>query len=161
MSKSKGTTLHELSDATGRGAARSHDDVAWQPGAGHNSRGLEHVLAQSGSAIEATLPSPANPGARRDSNIPFSPTKHVKSNTVKREHFADGNYPGNLNDPAMRPTTPTMETDIDRDVKQPDGPVPTRDRQMPHKGDTSKAEEIAREDASYGLGDTLRGVMDR
>jgi hypothetical protein len=90
-----------------------------------------------------------------DSNVPTPRSSHIKSNTVKREHFADGNYPGNLNDRAMRPTTPTMETDIDRDVKQPDGPVPMRDRQMPHKGDTSKAEEIAREDESMGLGDTF------
>jgi hypothetical protein len=152
VSKSKGVILGEnhLSDvARGRQVA---------PGDGHSSRGVESFLTPSD-----TQPFPPDPW-RAESTRPIPTSKHVKSNTVKGVRYANGIGPGSFSHAeSARPTAPTMETDFNANVKQPDGPVPMRDRQMPHKGDTSKAQEVAREDSSMGLGDNFPagGVMDR
>ncbi len=132
------------------------------PGHGHNTRGIESLGARN-SARESLPPPPQPSGSRFDTNIPKPRTSHVKSNTVRREHFPTGLSPDSLSHAeSARPSTPTMEENINRDVRDMKDMPASIKRQMPHKSDTSKAQEIGREDPNYGLGEHFdRGVMDR
>ena len=97
-------------------------------------------------------PNPGSPGA------PLYNSKTVDDYTAKKTTFwaGSGPTPGGLNGTGRGPT---MELDVNRNVKQPDNPVPVA--QMPHKGDTSKAQEVAREDPSMGLGVAPTGTLSR
>jgi len=135
------------------------------PGDGHNSRGIESVLAPRQANREGLPPMPANPGARIDSPMPAPTTTHVKSNTVRSETFANGVYPGSLNDNASaRPTTPTMEQSLEPQSRAStkDSPVPLG-TQHPDLADRGKPDEIAHADPDMGLGEQFpgSGVMDR
>jgi hypothetical protein len=140
MSKSKGITLPELSN--GSSAGRAHRDVAWQPGAGHNSRGIESVIAPRNAAREGLADFPPNPGERIDSTVPTPTTKRVASNTTKgpeRFHVGGPDTTG-LNE--TRPTNPTMERPLDPAARTSvkDSPIPIHGKQLPHHDLMTKAD---------------------
>ncbi len=163
MSKSKGITIPTLNNPTGRAEVHAHNEVAVQPGHGHSRLNLQDELARRGSAREATLPSPANPGGRLDATQPSPVTRHVKSNTVRGERFhaGHGDTRGGHNE--------TERQAMDRSLEPPgrrattaDSPVPLG-TQHPDLAVRSKPEEIRKNDPNMGLGETFpaRGNMDR
>jgi hypothetical protein len=160
MAKKSGMTLHELSDATGRGAARSHNDVAVQPGHGHSRLSLQDELAKRGSAREATLPSPANPGQRLDAAQPSPVTRHVKSNTTKgaeRFHAGHGDTHGGFNETERQ----AMDRALTGKAPTADAPVPISGRQLPHPDLMDKPSEVAYEERRIGSEPNTGGVLDR
>jgi len=128
-----------------------------------NSRGIESVLAprQVDQRGEGLAPPPPHPGDRADSAIPPPVTRHVPSNTTKRENFADGIYPGSFTDKASsRPTTPTMEQNLDPQSRASaiDSPVPLG-TQHPDIAVIDKPTEVRR--AQDLIGDEPSGVLKR
>jgi len=149
----KGVTLGDLSDG------RAHNEVKWNPGAGHNSRGIESVIAPRQANREGLPPLPANPGERIDSTIPAPNTKHVKSNTTKgpeRFHAGSSDTTG-LNE--TRPMNPTMERPLTGKEQTPDSPVPIYGRQLPHPDLMTKAEESRFAEVSIGNTFPSGGVL--
>jgi len=93
---------------------------------------------------------PPGYGVSAGSRILASPTKRVV--------YENGVYPGSASARDRDPGT----MGLDQNAPLLDSPVP-KGAEMPHKGDRSKADEMAHADPHAGLADTFpsRGVMDR
>src|SRR5260370_29951070 len=128
-----------------------------QPGPGHNSGGIESVLAPRNSAREGLEAYPPNSGGRLDSNVPAPTTRHVLSNTVKGERFHAG-HPDTHGGMNGMPGGPTIGLEGNRPAM--DAPVP-RSAEHPYLRARSKAAEIAHADPHMGLGEKPAGVLDR
>jgi hypothetical protein len=118
-----------------------------------NSKGFDAGVRKLGPDSQPGV-NPGSPGA------PLYNSRRIDDYTAKKTTFwaGSGPTPGGLNGTGRGPT---MELDINQNVKQPDNPVPEKGREMPHKGDTSKAQEVAREDPSMGLGVAPTGTLSR
>jgi hypothetical protein len=87
------------------------------------------------------------------------PTVHrsVPSTEVRSMRYESGLNPYGM---SARESAAGVLGDLDKDAPSRDGPI-IGHGQQPHKGDTSKAQEVAREDPNMGLGETFDGTMKR
>lgn len=105
-------------------------------------------IAEHMSAIDARRDA-GTPGAQHD-HPPINSAK-VPQSAVKAEHFhaGHGDTHGGMNgEPPPRPAV-----GLEGDKATRDSPVPERDRQMPDKGVTTKAAEVAAEIRKHGDGE--------
>jgi hypothetical protein len=142
MSKSKGIVLGDQHLSPG-------NKTIVGPGFGHSTRGIEAALADDESRVHSR---PDHPPAH---------TTHVAQSETKAERFFAGNpdVPGGLNSDSRDGSV--MGLDNRPGTATADSPVPVRGRELPHVGVTSKAQEVAREDPSAGLGVRPTGTLSR
>jgi hypothetical protein len=83
--------------------------------------------------------------------------RSMPSTAVRSVIYPDGISPYSM---SARESAAGVLGDLDKDAPTRDGPI-SGHGQQPHKGDTSKAQEVAREDPNMGLGETFDGTMKR